>query len=124
MPFELAALPAPSRDAWIALHLAAVLAAVPLAEELAFRGYLLRRLRAADFESVQPRSAGGWPLLVSALVFGLCHGRFWLPGTIAGLIFGLVFTRTQRMGEAVAAHATCNALVAAAVLIGSQWQLW
>jgi CAAX prenyl protease-like protein len=124
MPPELAALPAPSRDAWIGLHLAVTVAAVPVAAELAFRGYLLRRMRAADFEAVAPGSAAGWPVLVSALAFGACQGAFWLQGTIAGVIFGVVFTRTARIGEAVAAHATCNTLVAAVVLGGSQWQLW
>jgi len=61
---------------------------------------------------------------VSALVFGLCQGAFWLPGTITGIIFGLVYMRTGRLGEAVAAHATANALITLAVLAGSQWQLW
>jgi exosortase E/protease (VPEID-CTERM system) len=124
MPPELAALTAFSRNAWIALHLLVALAAVPVAEELAFRGYLLRRIRSADFETLSPGSAAGWPLLVGALAFGLCQGPLWLPGTIAGVIFGLVYTRTERMGEAVAAHAACNTLLAAAVLGGSQWQLW
>jgi hypothetical protein len=32
--------------------------------------------------------------------------------------------RTGRFGEAVAAHATSNALLAAYILLGSQWQLW
>ena len=45
-------------------------------------------------------------------------------GMMAGLVFGLVYMRTQRLGEAVAAHATTNALIAVAVLGGSQWQLW
>lgn len=124
MPPELAALPATSRSVWIVLHLMVTLAAAPIAEELAFRGYLLRRIRAADFETVAPGSAAGWPLLASGLAFGLCQGSFWLPGTITGVIFGFVYTRTQRIGEAVAVHVTCNALLAAAVLGGSQWQLW
>jgi membrane protease YdiL (CAAX protease family) len=43
---------------------------------------------------------------------------------IAGVIYGLVFIRSQRMGEAIAAHATTNALTAVYVLVDSQWQLW
>jgi len=32
--------------------------------------------------------------------------------------------RTERMGDAVAAHATTNGLLAAYVLLWGQWQLW
>jgi len=45
--------PAP-RLAWIALRLLGSVVVVPLVEELAFRGYLARRLTAAHFASVAP----------------------------------------------------------------------
>jgi hypothetical protein len=95
-----------------------------IAEELAYRGSLMRRLQAADFEAV--RSADiRWPaILISAVVFGLAHGAMWAAGIIAGCIFALVVRRTERLGEAVAAHATTNAGLAALVLLGNQWQLW
>jgi exosortase E/protease (VPEID-CTERM system) len=124
MPDALAALPVPARVAWLTAHLIVSLGVVPIAYELAFRGYLLRRLCAVDFESVSPRSAGAWALIGSAVAFGLCYGTFWLAGTLAGLVFGFVFIRTGRIGEAVAAHATANALIALCVIAGSQWQLW
>jgi exosortase E/protease (VPEID-CTERM system) len=124
MPPALAGLAPLSRQLWIGAHLAVSLLAVPIAEELAFRGYLLRRLHAVDFEALAPRSAGGWPLLVSSLAFGLCHGGPWVASTVAGLIFGWVFIRTERLGEALAAHASASALLAVCVLAGSQWQLW
>jgi CAAX prenyl protease-like protein len=91
---------------------------VPLAEELAFRGYLLRRLRSEDFESIPARAAGLWPVLVSSLVYGAFLGSFWLPGTFAGTIFGLVYARTSRLGEAVVAHGIGNGMIAAWVLAG------
>jgi len=124
IPGALAALPALPRVSWVAAHLVVSLGAVPIAEELAFRGYLLRRLRIADFESLPPSSVGTWPLLLSSVLFGLCHRAFWLPGIIAGMIYGLVYIRSQRIGEAVAAHATTNALIAVCVIADSQWQLW
>ena len=124
MPPALAALPSVPRDAWIIGHVLASVAVIPVVEELAFRGYLLRRIRDAEFERQSPGRVGWTALIVSALVFGLCQGAFWLPGTITGIIFGLVYMRTGRLGEAVAAHATANALITLAVLAGSHWQLW
>jgi exosortase E/protease (VPEID-CTERM system) len=124
MPPALAAMPILPRAAWITGHILTSVGVVPVAEELAFRGYLLRRVRGPEFESISPRQAGGVALIISAVVFGLLHGALWLPGIVAGAVFGLLYMRTERLGEAVAAHATGNGLIAAAVLLGSQWQLW
>jgi exosortase E/protease (VPEID-CTERM system) len=124
MPEALAAATPLQRVLWIAAHLVLSVALIPLAEELAFRGFLLRRLRSADFEQIMPGTVGAVPLLLSSLAFGLCHGSLWLPGTIAGLAFGLLYMRAQRLGDPLAAHATANALLAACVLWGGQWQLW
>jgi len=110
--------------AWITLRVAGAVITVPIAEELAFRGYLLRRLIAADFEGVSFATVGMMPLWVTAVAFGVSHGAYWLPGILAGLGYGLLLIRTQRIGEAVAAHATTNALLATYVLAFHQWQLW
>jgi CAAX prenyl protease-like protein len=123
-PDSLAAFPPIARGLWIASHVLASVLTVPLAEELAYRGYLMRRLRSADFESV-PYATVGWPsLLAAALVFGLAHGAMWLPGIGAGLVYGLLLMRKGSLGEPVLAHAITNALIAIAVLGFGQWQLW
>ena len=124
MPAALAAMPATARISWIIARTAAAVITVPIVEELAYRGYLLRRLRRADFESVPFNAVGNPALLLSALVFGLAHGSLWLPGIVAGLCYGWLPMRTGRIGEAVIAHATTNALLASWVLMGNQWQLW
>jgi CAAX prenyl protease-like protein len=123
-PQPLAALSSVSGDLWVIGHILMSVGVIPLAEELAFRGYLMRRLQTTDFESSSPRQAGAVALVASAMVYGLCQGAFWLPGVIAGAVVGLVYARTGRLGEAVAAHVTGNALIAVAVLAGCQWQLW
>jgi exosortase E/protease (VPEID-CTERM system) len=124
MPAALAAMSAASRALWIAGRVATAVLVVPLAEELAYRGYLLRRLVAADFDSVSFADVGWIPVLVTAVAYGILSGPLWSAGIAAGLVFALLLTRTRRMGEAVAAHAFANALLCAAVLLGGQWQLW
>jgi exosortase E/protease (VPEID-CTERM system) len=124
MPAALAALPGPVRALWIACRAGAAVITVPLAEELAYRGYLMRRITHAHFETI-PLAQAGWPALVaSAVIFGATHGDLWIAGIVAGLGLGLVAMRTNRIGEAVAAHATANALIAATVLVQGQWQWW
>jgi exosortase E/protease (VPEID-CTERM system) len=124
IPGKLAAAPAALRVFWLVVRVAGSVLMVPIAEELAYHGYLMRRLMNPDFESIR-FSAVRWPALAAtAVVFGLGHGVLWLPGMIAGLAYGLIVIRRDRIGEAVAAHATTNALIAVLVLLGDQWQLW
>jgi exosortase E/protease (VPEID-CTERM system) len=124
MPSGLADLSPLGRTLWISARVLAAVVTVPIAEELAYRGYLLRRLKSADFDSVAFSEVALWALLVSSIAFGLAHGSWWLPGTAAGLVYGLVLMRTGRIGEAIAAHATTNGLIAVWVLGLQQWQLW
>jgi exosortase E/protease (VPEID-CTERM system) len=124
MPGKLASLSHAQQDLWILIRLGAAVLTVPIAEELAYRGYLMRRLTHRDFDSVPFRSVR-WPALAAtAVIFGAAHGALWIPGIAAGLAFGWVLVRTGRMGEAVAAHAVANGLIGAAVLGFGQWQLW
>jgi exosortase E/protease (VPEID-CTERM system) len=124
MPDQLAALSPFSRAVWISSRLLVSIAIVPAAEELAYRGFLMRRLSDADFDSVAYRSVR-WPaLLISAILFGAAHGEMWLPGIIAGVAYGLLLIRTARMGDAVLAHATSNTLIALVVLGANRWELW
>jgi exosortase E/protease (VPEID-CTERM system) len=124
VPEKLAALPPSLRGFWIIGRVAGGVLIVPIAEELAYRGYLMRRLINADFESV-PFQSVRWPALVAtAILFGVAHGTLWLPGIGAGVVFGLLVMRRGQIGEAVVAHATSNALIALCVLGWHQWQLW
>jgi len=123
-PSGLEGLGAAGRLAWIALRAGGAILTVPLAEELAYRGYLMRRLTRRNFEEVSYREVR-WPaLLISAVAFGAVHGMLWWPAVLAGLAYGWLAIRTDRLGEAIAAHALTNALLAGYVLIFGQWQLW
>jgi len=90
--------------------------ASPLAEELALRGYLLRRIATERFEGLAPAQAGTGAWLLSAVASGLLAGDQWLAGVIAGIFFARLYMRTGRLAEAVSAHATANVLVATLLL--------
>ena len=112
IPAKLASLPAALRALWISSRIAGSILMVPITEELAYRGFLMRRLMRTDFESLSFESVR-WPaLFVSAIVFGAAHGVLWIPGIVAGLAFGLLLIRSGRLGEAVAAHVVANTLIA------------
>jgi exosortase E/protease (VPEID-CTERM system) len=111
------------RNIWIASKLIGSIVTVPIVEELAFRGYLPRRLLAFEFERLPLNRFDLPSFLVSSLAFGLLHGR-WVAGTLAGMIFYLTMMHRGRLSDAVVAHAVTNALIAAAVLTTGSWYLW
>ncbi len=119
----LAAEPPWPRAAWLVIRTLAAVTTVPIAEELAFRGFLLRRVVSADFESVRFRDCGYTALLISSLLFGILHGDRWVAATLAGIAY-VSLVRRGRIGDAVVAHATTNALLATCVLALGRWDLW
>jgi exosortase E/protease (VPEID-CTERM system) len=120
----LAALPAWERLGWLTVRVTAAVITVPIAEELAFRGYLARRLMDREFDQVAFRNLGVVPIVVSSMAFGAMHGAQWVVGIVAGMAYAFVVKRTGRFGEAVAAHATSNLLLAAWVLGRGDWGMW
>jgi exosortase E/protease (VPEID-CTERM system) len=108
---------------WILFRLAGAVVTVPLAEEIAFRGYLARRLMARDFERVPLERLSWLAVLGSAFAFGMLHDRI-VAGTLAGIAYGIVARRRGSLVDAVVAHATTNALLAVWVLWTGNWSLW
>lgn len=108
---------------WLAFRIVGSIIIAPVAEELAFRGYLISRL------SNQPILARGslgfsWiALIVSSLVFGAIH-ESWIAGAIAGLAYGLVRYRSDSIWAPIIAHSVTNALLTIFVLTTGQWSLW
>jgi exosortase E/protease (VPEID-CTERM system) len=121
MPAPLAAAPSSLRWSWIVCRLAGTVLTVPLAEELAYRGFLMRRLQSREFDSLAYGRVSWLALAASSVIFGVAHGALWLPGSVAGLAYGWIVKRRGQLGEAVTAHMTTNALVAAVSLGSGNW---
>jgi exosortase E/protease (VPEID-CTERM system) len=120
----LASLPQAARVLWLTFRTFAAVVTVSIAEELAFRGFLLRRLISREFETVAPRTFTYFSVLVSSVAFGILHGDLWLAGIAAGIVYAVVFLIRGRIGDAVVAHATTNALLAAWILMRGAWYMW
>jgi exosortase E/protease (VPEID-CTERM system) len=119
----LASLSSAQAALWLAFRAIGSVIIVPVAEELAFRGYLGRRLVSEDFESVPLKQFSWFGFVVSSAVFGLLHGR-WLAGTLAGMLFALALRGRGRLSDAMIAHATTNGLLTAYVLATGKWSAW
>jgi exosortase E/protease (VPEID-CTERM system) len=119
----LAAMSHTTATVWIAFRIVGAIVTVPIAEELAFRGYAIRKLISSDFESVPPGSFTWLSFAVSSILFGVLHGN-WVAGTVAGIAFAIALYRRGALSDAVVAHATANVLLAAYVLATHSWSLW
>ena len=117
------AAPWPAGALPLAVRALGALAVIPLVEELAFRGYLARRIVDRDFARVGASRIGAVAIGLSAPAFGLLHDRV-LAATVAGVFFGLALRRRGEVADAIAAHATTNALLLAWVAWSGRWDLW
>ncbi len=107
---------------WVAIRVLGSSIVVPLVEELAFRGYLQRRLQAEDFDTVEPARTGWLALLGSSILFGLLH-QDWLAAVLAGLAYGLLY-RKGGLSECTIAHGVTNFAISIQVLTLGHWSLW
>jgi exosortase E/protease (VPEID-CTERM system) len=123
-PSGMAGVPMLVAAVWWFFRVAGYVIVVPLAEELAFRGYLTRRLISAEFQDVPPGRFTWFSFAVSSALFGAFHGQFWLAGCIAGMLFAVALYHRGRMSDAVLTHATANGLLAIYAVTTGNWHLW
>jgi len=109
---------------WLLFRLAGYTITVPIAEELAFRGFLARRLIDDDIERVPAGTFTWLSFLASSLAFGVMHGADWQRATLAGLAFALALYHRRRLADAIVAHATTNAFLGGYVIATGAWTEW
>jgi len=120
---SLADLPPWLAAAWLVFRVFGSVVTVPIAEELAFRGYLIRKLVDRDFASVSPGQFTWLSFIGSSLLFGVMHDT-WLAGAVAGAGYALALYRNGSICDAIVAHMTTNGLIVVAVLGFGRWELW
>jgi len=107
---------------WIAMRVFGTIILVPIAEELAFRGYLHRKLIADRFEGVAEGAFSWKALIISSVLFAFLHDR-WLAGGLAGAAFAVALYRSGRITGAILAHMSANAVIAFWAIVFGQWSL-
>lgn len=123
LPAFLEGLPTLITVLWFAGMAASYAVITPMAEELAFRGFLQRRVQSADFERVPLERWSAPGVALSAVAFGALHGN-WIGGILVGLVFSLCMRGPGRLAEAVVCHALINgALIVLAATTG-RWGWW
>jgi exosortase E/protease (VPEID-CTERM system) len=115
LPLSLAAL-------WIGIRAFGSIVVVPIAEELAFRGYLHRALISRNFHSVRQAEFTWLAFVVSSVAFGVLHER-WLAGMLAGAVFAILMYRTGNLAAPIAAHMTANATIMMWAVGAQRWSL-
>lgn len=115
-------LPMPIAAGSLLLGFAGCVVAIPTAQELAFRGYLARKLVAADFENVPFNQFTWFAFFGSSIVSGVA-GTDWCSGILAGMIFALVMYRRGMLSDAILAHACSSALLFLFASATGKWSL-
>jgi exosortase E/protease (VPEID-CTERM system) len=108
--------------AWIALRALNTVVLVPIAEELAFRGYLYRAIAARGFDGSSPYRFDLLALCISSLLFGLMHQR-WIAGALSGAVYCLLVCRSNKLADAVVAHGFSNAAIVFWAIAAGQYSL-
>lgn len=112
--------------AWglIGLRILGTTLVVPAIEEIFYRSFLYRYVAAADFEKV-PLNHFSWkPMLVTAAIFGVVHPEQWLAGILCAVAYQMLVIRTNRLGDAMTAHAVTNLLLGLWVVWKGAWKFW
>lgn len=121
---QVEALGQPWSALWLASRALGATLIVPIAEELAFRGYLLRRLVASDFTEADKRRLTPLAVIGSSVAFGALHPGALLAACLAGVAYAFAQAARGRTGDAIVAHALTNGCIATYVLVGDAYWLW
>jgi CAAX prenyl protease-like protein len=114
-----------SDPVFLIFRIAISVIAVPILEELFWRGWLMRWIiDSRDFERVPLGTFAPAAFWLTALLFASEHGSFWDVGFVAGIVYNWWMIRTRNIWDCILAHAVTNGVLAAYVIGAGQWQYW
>lgn len=122
---SLAELSPAARYSWLLFRTLAAVITVPIAEELAFRGFLARLLTRPSAPQTVAFSRIRLPAIaLSSLAFGLMHGHLWPVATLTGIGFAYLTRRANSLVPAIVAHAAANLALAVFALTTHNYSVW
>ncbi len=98
--------------------------AVPVLEELFWRGWLMRWLIDQPFTKVPLGKYQTQAFWIVAALFASEHGSYWDVGLITGVIYNWWMVRTRSLWSCILMHAVTNAALAWYVITQGKWQYW
>lgn len=118
-----------SDPVFLVFRIAISVIAVPILEELFWRGWLMRWLSIRDhhreyFTDFAPGHCTPVAFWAVAVLFAVEHGSYWDVGLVTGVVFNWWMMRTRNLWDCILMHAATNAALAAYVVIGGHWQYW
>lgn len=119
----LAGAPAWLAALWILFRVLGSSVVVPIVEEMAIRGGLMRLTEAAARPFLPARVALVLAVALSSTLFGLLHVDV-AAAVIAGLAYGALAAWRGSLGDAIVAHAVTNFLICIYVLAFGEWSYW
>jgi len=99
-------------------------ALVPIAEELFWRGWLMRWLVRSDFSEVPLGTFSVLSFVLTSLLFATEHGPYWDVALITGVLMNAWMIRVKSLGDLIVVHATANACLSAYVILQQKWEYW
>jgi CAAX prenyl protease-like protein len=97
---------------------------VPIAEELFWRGWLMRWLIKPDFAAVPLGAYTPLSFWVVAILFASEHGPHWDVGLAAGIVYNWWMVRSRSLGDLILAHGVTNACLSVYVVTAGEWEYW
>jgi len=102
--------------------------AVPILEELFWRGWLMRWLIKAPngqpFTKVPLGQYQAQAFWIVAALFASEHGSYWDVGLITGVIYNWWMVKTKSLWSCILMHAVTNGALAWYVITQEKWQYW
>ena len=109
---------------FLTLRLSLLIIAVPIAEELFLRGFLLRYLQDPNWDDLPLTSLGPSVIGVSAIYGILTHPSEWIAAALWFSLVSWLMLRTQRFWDCVVAHGITNGILGAYIIWAQDWRLW
>jgi len=112
-----------ARWAFVGFRLVGLVLVVPIAEELFWRGFLLRWLISPNWQEQRLGQFSGFSFAGVVVVFTLAHPEWLAAAVYCALLNGLIYWKRD-LWTCVVAHGVSNLVLAIYILSTQHWELW